>query len=101
MKPNEIIAELLKQSPENVRFIIKEFNRLRESKARNAIDEGMTVKFTAKGGAVITGVVTRVNRKNVIVMASMDRYGLKTPRPVQWTVSPSLLSVVENDASKA
>lgn len=100
MKPNEIIAELLKMKPEDVRHVIREYNRLKESRARNAIDEGMTVKFTARGGAVIQGVVKKVNPKNIIVEASMDRHGFKTPRPVRWTVSPSLLSVVEDDAAK-
>jgi hypothetical protein len=101
MKPNEIIAALLKLDPTVARQTLKEAYAALERKARNSIDEGQTVTFVAKGGARITGVVKAVNRKNVIVEASLDRYGLKTPRPVRWTVSPSLLSVVENDGSKA
>jgi chaperone required for assembly of F1-ATPase len=95
MKPNEILAALLKLSPDEARQVIKEAHMVLDRKARNAIDEGTTVEFTAKGGAKIRGTVIRVNRKNIIVTASMDRYGLKTPRPVRWTVSPSLLRVVE------
>jgi hypothetical protein len=99
MKPNEIVIAILKLSPEDARRVLKEAHVALERKARNAIDEGTLVEFTAKTGAKIRGTVSRVNRKNIIVMASMDRNGYKTPRPVQWTVSPSLLRAVEPDAT--
>ena len=99
MNRREIVNALLKMDVDEARATLKEAYAALERKARNAVDIGQKVRFRSKYGPMIEGVVTRVNRKNIIVMASMDRHGLKTPRPVQWTVSPSLLTPVEDDGS--
>jgi hypothetical protein len=95
MNKSELLSAILKLPVNEARALLREAHQCLEVKARNQFDPGQKVRFRTKHGATIEGTVTRVNRKNIIVHAKKDRYGMETPRPVQWTVSPSLLEAVE------
>ena len=52
---------------------------------------GQRVQFDEKNGDIIRGVITKINRKTIIVQE--DGIGLKLGS--QWRCSPSLLTVME------
>lgn len=63
-------------------------------RARRSVRPGTKVYFSTRSGVRIEGTVERVNAKSVKVRANTDRYGAPTPYPVNWTVSPQLLTVI-------
>ena len=65
--------------------IVYEAIRSRETSVARAFQVGDRVKFTAKDGRTITGIVHKINLKTIKVK-SID---------VMWIVTPSLLTLVE------
>lgn len=94
MNPKEIVAEILKLPPLEAQALLREASLAIQSQVRRAVRPGQKVRFVTRHGVVIEGTVDRVNPKNVVVEAHTDRLGLKTTRPVMWTVSPGLLEAV-------
>ena len=64
--------------------IVYEAIRARETSVARAFQVGDRVKFTAKDGRTITGIVHKINLKTIKVK-SID---------VMWIVTPSLLTLV-------
>ena len=65
--------------------IVYEAIRARETNVADTFLVGDRVKFTAKDGRTITGIVHKINLKTIKVK-SID---------VMWIVTPSLLTLVE------
>jgi hypothetical protein len=96
MKPTEILTAILKLPVNEANALVKEAYACLALKARNAVHAGQKVQFRSKYGPLITGRVTRVNRKNVLIASKQDRYGKDGGGVVTWTVSPAMLTVVED-----
>jgi len=62
-----------------------------KSEVRRSFFPGDKVKFKSRTGAMIEGIVIRVNQKTVKVSSKMDKYGQVVTFPMTWIVAPQLV----------
>lgn len=62
-----------------------------KSEVRRSFFPGDKVKFQSRNGAMIEGIVIRVNQKTVKVSSKMDKYGHVASFPMTWIVAPQFV----------
>jgi len=88
----DVMAAALTLSREDRQKLQQLLNSNLRSEVMASFYPGDKVKFKARSGVTIEGLVIRVNAKSVKVSSSQDRYGQVNSRgKVTWTVSPQFI----------